>query len=50
MFPDIICYDSQYNLNLALLIVPGILLYVFLIPILAICEMSKKAKDIYIAG
>ena len=50
MNPEVICSDSQYTLHLYGLIMPGLLLYVIVIPVLAIRRMNDKAEYIYWSG
>ena len=50
MNPEVICNDSQYTLHLYGLIMPGLFLYVFVIPILAIRSLNEKAEYVYWSG
>ena len=50
MAPDILCSETEYIVHLVTIIIPGILLFVFVIPILAIRKMNRAAKLIYISG
>lgn len=50
MSPDVLCSDSRYIVHLAAVILPGILLYVVVIPFLAIRRMNRHAKTIYLSG
>ena len=48
--PDIICSDSKFILHLFVFVLPGLLLYNVVIPILAICYMRKYAKAMFVSG
>lgn len=48
MEPEVICSDSKYLAHLGL-IVPCIIIYNFIIPILAIRKMNHYARDIYLS-
>ena len=45
--PEIICTDEKYRLYLKTMFIPGILIYVFIIPIVAMVYMAKNSSVIY---
>ena len=50
MSPDILCSDSEYILHLVTLVIPGIILYIIVVPIIAVRKMNNMAKVMYISG
>ena len=45
--PEIICTDEKYILYYYAMFVPGILIYVFIIPVVALYQMAKHSSVIY---
>ena len=45
--PEIICTDETYTLYYYAMFVPGILIYVFILPVVALYYMAKNSSVIY---
>jgi len=48
--PDVVCSDSKYVMHLLVFVIPGLILYNFVIPFLAIRKMNKYGRAMYVSG